>query len=101
MAHHGSRCHCITPKPFVKSTSAQRDDSCELPKATARLGFIVWIGRPYKCFLSWSETSVADLSPFLADAWSYPSAKAANSAISRALGPAVEDISFAIFPRMA
>jgi hypothetical protein len=64
-------------------------------------GFIAWVTCPnsrIKGFIVWAETSVAELSPNIQNAWQFPTTKAANDSVSRAFGAQAEDYGVAVFP---
>jgi len=64
----------------------------------ANSGVVLWIGKPFRAYLGWAETGVAEFSPFLGDAWIFPTALEATSALARALGPIADRFGVAVFP---
>lgn len=102
MAHFDDQHNITTPSKNIKDFKDLDNTLDVLTRVYARgPGFIVWVRRPNSRsggFITWSETAVAELSPAIADAWSFPTSTAANDAVSRAFGPAAEDFLTAVFP---
>jgi hypothetical protein len=103
MAADSDRKHHSTPSQNTKRYNALRD-KCRASSSTVIArgpGFVVWLSGSNgktRGFITWTETAVAELSPGIQDAWRFPSVKAANDSVARALGPAVENYAVAIFP---
>jgi hypothetical protein len=92
-----------TQSPPCKTSDTLRNKSSASSKAAIARGpgFVVWLSGSNgktRGFITWTETAVAELSPGIQDAWRFPSVKAANDSVARALGPAVENYAVAIFP---
>jgi hypothetical protein len=65
-------------------------------------GFIVYLSerrsRGIRGYLTWTAASVAEISPFILEAWVFPSAAAANDGLYRSLGLRTETLAIALFP---
>lgn len=103
MAHDSSHNHNNTySKNNHKSSDLEHISQTPSKVALARgPAFVVWVSATNgktRGFITWAETAVAELSPYILDAWHFPTAKAANDSVARALGPAAEDFGTAVFP---
>jgi hypothetical protein len=89
----------VNPIISNENTKKRQKFSRTLPKASSMAqiagpGFVVWLRchkKAPKLFVTWAETSVIELSPYIKDAWQYPTRTSANDNVRRALGPRIKD----------